>query len=175
MDKLLLQQYIDEGKSIADISALVGKSKGSVRHHLAKHSLKTNPLVFRKNENGRYCSSCDSVKPDSEFYIVSSNGKNKTISRCKSCFNKSCGERQKDIKKQAVEYKGGKCIKCKYSKSLSALEFHHLDSSKKDFSFSRCKSRSFEKIKAELDKCILLCANCHREIHDELRESKERQ
>lgn len=170
MDKLILQQYIIEGMSIADISAAVGKSKGSVRHHLSKHGLKTKVSISHVVEGGRYCSECDSVKLESDFYTVKSNGKLRTISRCKLCFNKSCADRQRDIKKQSVEYKGGSCQKCGYSKSMSALEFHHLDPTEKDFNVRDFKSKSFENLKIELDKCILLCANCHRETHDELRD-----
>lgn len=66
----------------------------------------------------------------------------------------------------AVEYKGGKCCICGYKNYLGALEFHHLDPSTKDFSISKDGyTRSFDTIKLKLDKCILVCANCHCEIH----------
>lgn len=74
---------------------------------------------------------------------------------------------RKKIKKLAVEYKGGKCEKCGYSKCITALEFHHLDPGVKDFSTSGV-SKSFDVIRLELDKCIMLCANCHREEHEAL-------
>jgi 5-methylcytosine-specific restriction endonuclease McrA len=64
-----------------------------------------------------------------------------------------------------IEYKGGKCEKCGYDKYDGALEFHHLDPSKKDFAISKKKARYIDKLKPELDKCILLCSNCHRELH----------
>jgi hypothetical protein len=73
-------------------------------------------------------------------------------------------------KEKAVEYKGGKCVICEYNKCISALEFHHLDPSKKDFTLSKNMCTAWDKIKDELDKCILVCANCHREIHDNLLE-----
>lgn len=66
----------------------------------------------------------------------------------------------------AVNYKGSKCEVCGYYRCIEALEFHHKDSSEKDFSISqKGYTRSWKKVKMELDKCILLCANCHREIH----------
>ena len=68
-------------------------------------------------------------------------------------------------KQKAVEYKGGCCQKCGYDKCPAALEFHHTDPTKKDFSIGQTL-RSFEKIRREIEKTILLCANCHREIHD---------
>ena len=66
----------------------------------------------------------------------------------------------------AVEYKGGKCQLCGYSRCPEALEFHHLKNGEKDFGISdRGYTRSWKTIREELDKCILLCANCHREVH----------
>ena len=75
-------------------------------------------------------------------------------------------KRRKKLKIMSIQLKGGKCIFCGYSKYVGALELHHLDPSKKDFSLSvRGLTRSWEKIQSELDKCILVCANCHRELH----------
>ena len=66
----------------------------------------------------------------------------------------------------AIEYKGGVCERCGYNRCIEALEFHHTDSKGKDFSISeKGYTRSWTMVKKELDKCILLCANCHREIH----------
>ena len=77
--------------------------------------------------------------------------------------------RRNNLKKMAIEYKGGCCQECGYDKAKTALEFHHLDPKKKDFGISsKGHTRSWEKIKEELDKCILLCSNCHREIHEGL-------
>jgi hypothetical protein len=72
----------------------------------------------------------------------------------------------RENKRKAVEYKGGQCQRCGYSRCMAALEFHHI-SGGKDFNPARLKSRHFDKIKPELDKCILVCGNCHREIHEE--------
>lgn len=73
------------------------------------------------------------------------------------------------VKQELIQYKGGKCSKCGYNKCSDALEFHHIDPSQKDFSISG-KSLSFEVMKEEADKCILVCSNCHKEIHAELRQ-----
>jgi hypothetical protein len=74
-------------------------------------------------------------------------------------------KRRRVIKLKAIKYKGGKCICCGYNQHPGVLDFHHLDQSTKEFGIgTRGYTRSWEKIKAELDKCILVCANCHREI-----------
>ena len=75
-------------------------------------------------------------------------------------------KRRKKLKLMAIELKGGKCQVCEYSRCVSALDFHHIDEKTKSFDLSTGGlTRSWEKIKAELQKCILLCSNCHREIH----------
>jgi hypothetical protein len=75
--------------------------------------------------------------------------------------------KRKTTKELCVEYKGGKCEICGYKKCFNALEFHHISDLEKDFSIS--EKQSFDNnMKNELDKCVLVCANCHREIHDGL-------
>ena len=86
--------------------------------------------------------------------------------RCKKCNVEAVSKRRKTLRAKAIEYKGGKCKKCGYNKCPAALDFHHRDPSTKSFGISsKGMTRSFEKIKEELDKCDLICANCHREIH----------
>lgn len=75
-------------------------------------------------------------------------------------------EHRRKIKRKAVDYSGGKCIKCGYDKSVAAMDFHHLDPTKKDFQISGGKSIGWDKIRAELDKTILICKNCHSEHHN---------
>lgn len=90
---------------------------------------------------------------------------NRNYYRCKKCRCNSVYKKRKNIRKKLVETFGGKCIICNYSKCVGALEFHHLDPSKKTFGISsKGICRSFEKNLEEAKKCILVCANCHREI-----------
>lgn len=74
--------------------------------------------------------------------------------------------RRKRLRQQAIEYKGGKCITCGYTRCQAALDFHHLDPTQKEFGISLDGiTRSWTRVQAELDKCVLVCSNCHREIH----------
>lgn len=69
-------------------------------------------------------------------------------------------------KAKIVEIMGGCCSKCGYKKCVAALEFHHIDGNNKDFSLSnKGWFSSFQRLLEESKKCILVCANCHREIH----------
>lgn len=101
---------------------------------------------------------------DKEF-IPNSSRKQKYCSR-KCQKTGSVKARRQALKKMALEYKGNKCKICGYDKCLQALEFHHLDPNEKDFGIAaKGHTRSWESIKKELDKCILVCSNCHMEIH----------
>ena len=94
-----------------------------------------------------------------KFYKYKSNLKG----RCSKCHLIRTSKRRQQIKVRAVEYLGGKCSKCGYNSCMAALEFHHIDPEKKDFGICGY-SRSWEHLKEELDKCIILCSNCHKEL-----------
>lgn len=90
--------------------------------------------------------------------------------------NESVKRSQRRSKAFAVEYFGGKCSICGYNRCISALEFHHKDSDQKENAPSHViHSWTWEKAKVELDKCILVCSNCHREIHHGLIKLEEYQ
>jgi len=81
-------------------------------------------------------------------------------------LKKAVSKRRQKLREMAIEYKGGKCELCGYDKCAQAMDFHHLDPNKKDFGVSADGlTRAWPKVKNELDKCVILCANCHREIH----------
>lgn len=77
---------------------------------------------------------------------------------------------RKRTKRKMVEAMGGCCQICSYNRCNEALEFHHLDPAKKEFSFGKITAspKALAKIIEELKKCILLCANCRREVHTNL-------
>jgi hypothetical protein len=78
---------------------------------------------------------------------------------------RAVSDRRRKLKAMAIEYKGDRCQICGYSRYQGALDLHHLDPREKDFALGqKGYARSWEKIKTELDKCILLCATCHREV-----------
>lgn len=130
-------------------------------HQNRKRCLECSP--FDKNrtykpidiETPRKCENCE------KLYIYDRNqGHRKKL--CNSCKTTAS-----DIKKKerCIEYKGGKCQICNYNRYRGALVFHHLDSNEKDFNIGQQYSRSWEVLTKELDKCALLCQNCHQEVH----------
>ena len=119
------------------------------------------PLDLSKS---KICSKCNENKPIDCFYTKSSTSHRTRTPYCKSCTLKYKYERELKLKIEMVKYKGGKCEDCDYNKNLAALDFHHIESEEKDFNLAH-NSSNLNKVKSELDKCILLCSNCHRERH----------
>ena len=74
-------------------------------------------------------------------------------------------QRLRKLKTLAVEYKGGRCTICGYCNCQAALDFHHNDPSQKDPNWNKMRRWSFDRVKRELDKCKLVCKNCHAEMH----------
>ncbi len=74
---------------------------------------------------------------------------------------------RKNTKSRIIESMGGKCQCCGYNKCHAALDFHHIDPQEKDFQLGsiRANPKAWPKIVEELRKCILVCRNCHSEIH----------
>lgn len=81
--------------------------------------------------------------------------------------SKSVVDWRNRTKRKLVDLLGGECKHCGYKKSIKALQFHHTNPKKKDFTISG-KSWSFKRLKKEALKCILLCANCHIEEHEKM-------
>lgn len=111
----------------------------------------------------RICKSCNELKEDKEFYGRKRDG-GIPYGKCKLCCNRIAASRLRDYKDKEKEYAGGRCIICGYNRYRGALEFHHLDKNTKSKDYYRMKNWSFESKKEELDKCVLLCSNCHREV-----------
>ena len=102
---------------------------------------------------------------ETTFGLYSNGGRKRW--RCLKCQSEAVQKRRDKTKFIALAYKRNKCQCCGYQKFRGALEFHHVDPTEKDFGISQDGyTRSWEKVKEELDKCVLVCSNCHREIHE---------
>lgn len=115
------------------------------------------------------CKQCEVEKSLDDFYPGRQRGKSGQVwtyhdSLCKICRNDYQSERRRQIKRLAVEYLGGECQDCGLVDDSVVYDFHHLDPEQKDFSIGK-QAKAFETIKTELDKCVLLCSNCHRKRH----------
>ena len=75
---------------------------------------------------------------------------------------------RRNMKLQAVKKLGGKCSICGYDKCIDAFEFHHENPDRKEFKLGSGNTISWKEYKKEALKCILVCSNCHKEIHSKL-------
>ena len=167
------------GKTYNEIKQILGCCKATVSYHCRRAGI-DNPNEFKKPtetiienfiflyKNNETLSSISKITGWSRhtirFYLTKNNitlKKVRTLSRSQSVV-----DWRKRTKQKLVEYKGSCCQApgCGYNKCMDALTFHHLDPSQKDFQISG-KSWSYERLKGEVDKCALLCSNCHKEVH----------
>ncbi len=123
----------------------------------ARHAFNSHILKSGKPQYRTVCIECRNLEKANE---VKANRKKVTTWTL---------ERKEKLKSKLVEYKGGKCQSCGYNKSKRALTFHHRDPKQKDFSVSQMLYRlKWEVVLAEVDKCDMLCSNCHHELHESL-------
>lgn len=159
MNKETLINLINQNLSTWQIAEQSNTTQANVRYWLKKYDLQTIRTI-NKAKKLKLCPKCNTSKPKSEFYHSK-----KSSSYCKSCIVESNLQRQRRTKLLAVEYKGGKCSICGYSKCIAALDFHHINPTEKDKDFFNMRGGLSTLLKTKLDKCVLLCSNCHREIH----------
>lgn len=146
-----LKPYVDEGMSSYKIAKYFGVSSSAIRYWLKQHGMKTT--AFRKC---KFCGEQDVAKFEKRL-----------ITMCRACKSSIRVETLRQRKKDAIAYRGGKCFKCGYDKCPAALDFHHRDRDQKPLDWKVIRHHCLSKIKEELDKCDLLCKNCHAEYHYE--------
>lgn len=105
----------------------------------------------------RKCGICGETD-ESKFY-----GHKKKV--CGKCHNQYTKERYREKRDKVLEYMGGKCVSCGFDKFKSSLDIHHISPKEKDINFSSYRGWSWDRIKEEVDKCVLLCKNCHSAYH----------
>lgn len=84
---------------------------------------------------------------------------------CYECMPDGIQLTRGDFLGKLKKARGGKCVRCGYNTCIKALEFHHIDPTQKDFTISNDHFKLKEAVE-ESKKCILICSNCHKELHD---------
>ncbi len=162
MDKDQLQSYYEQ-HSTRETAKYFQCSPTNIRYWVGKLGICKNQKHLYTETGEKCCPHCGLVQPLNQFYKRSNGAPG---SWCRKCMTKQIVVRYQYSKDEAVNYKGGKCLNCGFNAYYGALEFHHLDPKKKDSKISRMSNRKLtDELKQELDKCVLLCANCHRMAH----------
>jgi transposase len=156
-----MERLLAAGMSLREIAHRLDRSLGTVRHWMHRYELKPAPRRKRGAQDGpREMVSRCKHHGDTSFVR-----EGRGYYRCKRCRMDRVSQRRQVVKRTLVEEAGGKCLLCGYDGCQQALEFHHLDPRLKEFDLGRKGvTRSLARSRAEARKCVLLCANCHREV-----------
>lgn len=171
MEKEKLETLIKKDKTQREIATILNCSQGKIKYWLKKHDLKTNHNECNKiiDRSEKLCPKCNHIKPIDDFYKRSN--RNDYNGYCKECSNTYHTDRIKSVKIKMMDYMGNRCHDCDLNTKNShpcIFDFHHLNQNEKDPNWKYIKFQKWDKIKNELDKCVMLCSNCHRTRHSQI-------
>jgi transposase-like protein len=166
-----LETLVEADMSIAQIAQSVGRSKATVRHWLIRYGLKTHggrgrrpsgQVAAAKQAGLATVRMCCSRHGETDFWL---DGRGHY--RCKRCRLAAVARRRRKVKTILVAEAGGACCICGYDRNMRALHFHHVEPSQKRHEINaKGVSLALATLRAEAQKCVLLCSNCHAEVED---------
>ena len=158
MKKKVLINLINKGYSTRELAKDLNKSQTTIRYWLKKYDLKTKNSMRNRNPAGKKCIVCDKTLEKKNI--------------CPGCYTKIRRYRNKT---EAVKIKGGKCARCGWSGPIAGFSFHHTRD--KEFEIADAANIAWAKLRIELEKCELLCLNCHSiehsNVHDKFLKAVE--
>jgi hypothetical protein len=177
------KNHIINGKTIPELCEIYSCKRTTITAAKKKYGLiglSPNSKKADRESYSKKCTICSEVKPLSEFwrngYTPSNEVKYKPF--CKECGNRAKNNHKLYYIQEYLHSVNRKysCEICGYDKNYAALEFHHKNPNDKVYtissiSSSMSKEKCWEILSVEVPKCIILCANCHREWHNPLSNS----
>ncbi len=146
---IFLKEHYSKRIPMEEISKTLNRSKRSIQHKASRIGLSRTKYKFN-------------ISPREPRTVIDKRYYEKHKKRIYERKMKRINNLRRELKKSL----GGKCSKCGYDKSFCALDFHHNRGQKEGTVSLLIKSFSKQKALKEIEKCILLCANCHRELHN---------
>lgn len=157
LSRAQLNELIDRDLTVREIAAEVDRSYTTVRYWLRRYGLRTTGAARRRQV--RYTEGLCRRHGVTRFIAT------KRGPVCAACAAQRVTTWRRRAKRKLVQESGGCCQLCGYSRWVGALQFHHRDPKAKSFGLgTRGLARSIEVLRAEVNKCVLLCANCHAEV-----------
>ena len=176
MEETQLREDVLAGLSVKQLQDKYNCSRSTVYHYKKLYDLNglspnSKPRVA--DTGTKLCNECATEKPITEFHSngFTPKGTLKYKSKCKGCSNKQKSSFKKDLILEYVDARFGKyaCIMCNCTGPYGLLDWHHADSDSKEFTIGgstiSSEEQFFTEIIPELNKCNLLCPNCHRLEH----------
>jgi transposase-like protein len=163
-DREQLAQLAAAGATLKEMAQAIDRSISTVRHWLRVWRIQRSPRATRAPSDHA------TAPPVAELRCIHHGLtpfrlEGRGYYRCMRCRQERVSEWRRHTKRLLVEEAGGACSLCGYDRCFAALQFHHLDPSRKLFSLSReGVTRSRAEARTEASKCVLLCANCHAEV-----------
>jgi transposase len=166
VDPERLRVLVEAGASIQKMGEAFGVGRSTVRYWLRKLGLETDRSTRLRESRAassegrkraylrcpRHGHTAFFARPEGGF-------------RCGRCSSAAVSRRRKSVKRRLVEEAGGRCVLCGFDEHPAALQFHHVDPATKSFSIGEGGlTRSLARARAEAEKCVLLCANCHAQV-----------
>ena len=166
-----LEALVAAGMTIAEIATAVDRSKATVRYWLGLYGLKTEngrgrrpaQLARDAKDAGLLTASMTCRRHGETEFRLEGRG----YYRCKRCRSEAVSHRRQRVKAILVAEAGGRCAICGYDRHVAALGFHHVEPRLKLMNVSaRGVALALDTLRAEAQKCVLLCANCHAELEN---------
>lgn len=158
----LIRELLVQGRSQSYIASTLGCERRTLVKILKFYGLyESRKVKCGSFESNRKCNRCGLVLPLDSYYKT----KKRVFRTCKECYKIRSKEYYDNKVYEVSKYKAScGCLKCGDSRHY-VLEFHHKDPSQKDFSISDKARTSLESLMSEIEKCVVLCSNCHHEFH----------
>ncbi len=174
--------YLDLLGTVSDkeIADMIGCTDTAVRDHREKLGIspkfkthwtrdEEDEFAVLRSEGKQRCRKCLQVKLLAEFdRSAKANGREGHNRWCKQCKSTYQTARIQERRAYWIPLAGGCCQHCGYNRYSVSLDFHHVSGDDKEWSPGRLmisRPRESVEVRAELDKCSLLCCNCHQAIH----------
>lgn len=159
-----LKPLVDSGATLREMAERLGRSTSTIRHWMTRYGLelerrhrdREKALAALERGATRFVGTCR--RHGETDFLVFRSGRH----RCARCNVESVTRRRRNVKQTLVEEAGGQCARCGFAEHVAALHFHHLDPAEKEFAVSqKGVTIAIARSRAEAQKCVLLCANCH--------------